>query len=727
MWPRRVAVALLLLVGAVLFLSIVGLFPLLSARSNLQGARQEMLTARESLLSREAGAAAKAFRRAEGLFLRAQDDLGNPVLRIAGWLPVLGRTPDALTAMADSGELLASAGRLVAEAAGSVEGGLTAFVPRKGAIPIEPIREMTGPLQEAQALVHQAVQRIEDTPETLLVGPVSSARQEFDEVLDEAARAVDVSAILTRVLPSFLGEDERRRYFFAAQNPAELRGTGGFLGAFTILTISEGEVRLGEFTTIQRLPSVDPSDIEPPNPSYAVRYDRFGGAGFWHNINMTPDFPSAAEAIERLYRETTGVRLDGTIVADPFALAALLGVTGPVNVPGTDDTVTAANVVDYVTNEAYGDVPESVRKRILGDVAREAWSRFFQGPAEGGPRPLPPGVGPPAGREGRDRQLPSVGAGRDRQVPSVGTGGRTPPPGTREPPSRSGVGTPSPDERPELPGGERRGEGRGADLYVRAFTSFQQTVAEGHVLFHAADPDIQGAFEEVGIAGSMAGGRFDYLAVIGNNAAANKVDYFADRSVDYRVSLGAEGTAVAHTTIALHNTAPTKGPRYVLGPHDPRFERSENVTFLSTYCARTCVLEDFRRGGRPAPVDSQIELGYPVYATRLEVPSGETERVSYEWRVDRAWDGNSAEGTYRLTFIGQPTVRPTDLTIDVRVPDGMHVTSTSPGMEIAGGRATWSGAAIDRMVFEVRFERPPLAKAWRSVLDFLGRPVIRLG
>ena len=49
----------------------------------------------------------------------------------------------------------------------------------------------------------------------------------------------------------------------------------------------------------------------------------------------------------------TGDRLDGVILADPFAEAALLQATGPVSIPGYDIEIDADNVVPFTTNEAF--------------------------------------------------------------------------------------------------------------------------------------------------------------------------------------------------------------------------------------------------------------------------------------------------------------------------------------------------------------------------------------
>jgi Protein of unknown function (DUF4012) len=89
-----------------------------------------------------------------------------------------------------------------------------------------------------------------------------------------------------------------------------------------------------------------------------------GAAGrFWTSINVMPDFPSVAQAILNSYEAATGERLDGVILADPFAEAALLEATGPVQLPGYDVEIDADNVVAFTTNEAYSLLTNPVQVR----------------------------------------------------------------------------------------------------------------------------------------------------------------------------------------------------------------------------------------------------------------------------------------------------------------------------------------------------------------------------
>ncbi len=390
---RRAAAIAIIIPGLLLPLGLLALIPAEATRASLGEARTAMEEGRAALLSGDAGAARRAFGRAESAFAQANGHAVNPVLRLWALVPVAGRSPDAVHAMADAGALAAQGGRELAAALEALPGATSALSPRHGRIPLAPIRRLQGPLGRALDLMRRAHAILERAPRSWLIGPVAGARVEFDREMDQALRAVEAAEAMARALPAFLGAEGPRRYFLGAQNPAELRGTGGFLGAYAILTAEDGRLRLGPFSPIEELRDLEVSQVRAPNPDYARRYDRYGGAGFWRNINMTPDFPSAAQAIEALYARVAGERVDGALVADPFALAALLEVTGPVRVPGTGAALQSDGMIPFVTNEAYAVLTEpAARKRLLGHVAAGVFRRFLahegsRVPAPGGPTP----------------------------------------------------------------------------------------------------------------------------------------------------------------------------------------------------------------------------------------------------------------------------------------------------------------------------------------------------
>jgi hypothetical protein len=711
---RRAGAAILLVLGGLLGVSLLSLFPAAAARTHLLEARAALGRAQDALLEGRTGTALEAFDRARSELIKARDEVNNPAARIVGWLPIAGRSPDATEAVVEASLRLAQAGRIVADAVTGLPGGLSALAPDDGRIDLATIRSIAGPLGRAHTMLEDAGALMAEAPTSFLLPPVRHAVEEFRPIVAKARRGAAVAVGLSRILPAYLGEGEVRRYFVAAQNPAEMRGTGGLIGSYSILTVDDGRLDFADFRPVTELDTVPPRQVQPPNPDYAAVWDQFSSRGYWSNINMTPDFPSAATAIVRLFEETEGVELHGTIAADPFALASLLRVTGPVTVARDDILLNSRNAVDYLTNRAYSRLQGEKRKFILGDVAEKVLSVFIDGPV---------------GEVSEDvERRPD----RDRgQPPSPVPGQRGPQGGTRiggEGRGDLNAGTPSP--RPGERGHRPRAPAIRGSRFAAAFgRTLIDIASQGHLLLHSLEPGIQDEFSRMGVAGELPGGEGDFLGIVANAGSGTKLDYYLERNVRYEVALGERGSARGRASVTLRNDAPTQGqPRYVIGPHPfTDLEPGENYLYMSTYCAPSCSLQEVQRDGKPTGVAPHEELGHPVFQTTGQVPSGGTQELEFEWTIGRAWTGDASAGVYRLAVDGQPGVRPLSLSLDVRIPAGMHVSWATPGMRVTTSGVAWDGEIGDRKVFEVRFQRSLLGRIWHDLLEFLTQPVFTLG
>ncbi|MBW3606717.1 MAG: DUF4012 domain-containing protein, partial [Actinobacteria bacterium] len=566
--------------------------------------------------------------------------LSSPPLRVVGLLPVMRQQLATARALASSSALVTRAGQQITAGAADLPGGVAALAPADGAFAVAPLRSLAPRLARAADLVGQAHRQVTAADGRLLVGPLREGRAQLLAELEPAARSLDTAARLSDALPAFLGADGTRRYLFGAATPAELRGTGGLVGAYAQMTTHDGTVTFGEFVPASSLPRAVDDPPPPPSADYQRRYGEFAAAGHWSNINMTPDFPTAAVAMERLYARTVGDRVDGTVVADPFALQLLLEATGPVDVPAVG-TVRADTVVDYLTHDSYVELPDPARrKQVLGRVAAEVFAQFL----------------------------------------------------------RSDVAP------------ERKGR------------LLAEAAGGGHVLLHATDDEVQDAFVRAEVAGQMLPADDDYVAVIANNAAANKIDHFAERELDYRVDLRPDGTAHGRLVTRIRNTAPADGePRYVIGPSDDRFDAGENVMLLSTFCSAWCRIDGFRVDGEPAAIGQQTELDRQVLPSTVRVPAGRTRELTYDWELMRGWHPDGDAGTYRLTVQGQPTARPTALSLRIAVPQGTRVTRLSDGLRVDGGEVVWDGELGRVLRVEVVFARE--RNTWQRVRAALNRPL----
>jgi Protein of unknown function (DUF4012) len=370
-----------LVVAAAMLASVFLVITLLSVRRDLELGRAAMERGRTQLIGGDVDSSAVSFRNGRDMFASAANRADGLGVRAIGLVPWLGRTSDAVRAMAASATSAADAAIVITDAIASAPGGLGGLAPTSGTVHVERLIPLADAAWHADGLMNDAAARLERASDSLVLQPVAGALRDAEEEVVTIKDEIHALALILDGLPPFLGADGRRTYFFGAQNPAELRGTGGLIGAYSLLHIDDGRFRFSRFEPIHSL-AQPLTDVPPPNADYAA-YEQFRRHGlFWTSINVMPDFPSVAQTILASYEASTDTRLDGVIIADPFALAALLEATGPVEVPGYGTSVDADTVVPFTTNEAYSVFDDPVRrKRILGDVARAAFRRFVEQPS----------------------------------------------------------------------------------------------------------------------------------------------------------------------------------------------------------------------------------------------------------------------------------------------------------------------------------------------------------
>jgi hypothetical protein len=209
---------------------------------------------------------------------------------------------------------------------------------------------------------------------TQIVQARDSARTAVDDALP-SIRSVDE---LLRWLPAFGGRDGPRSYFLAAQNPAELRGTGGLITMYSILTLDRGRIHIQPFRDAPRLERIDPSLGVWPSPQVEAAFASFDSATVLHNTNVTPDVPTAAQLLLDVLDRMDGPHLDGVVFVDTQAIGYLMKPLGKLHVDGVDGAITPHNVVPFMTSSAYQLYPNrDVRKRLLSAVGTTIFERFF--------------------------------------------------------------------------------------------------------------------------------------------------------------------------------------------------------------------------------------------------------------------------------------------------------------------------------------------------------------
>lgn len=146
--------------------------------------------------------------------------------------------------------------------------------------------------------------------------------------------------------------------------------------------------------------------------------------------------------------------------------------------------------------------------------------------------------------------------------------------------------------------------------------------------------DVEKAIQETSYGGTLpsAASRRPFSAVVLNNAAAGKLDYYLQRSIDYaRTGCGPRRDVVV--TVTLANDAPPSGlPPYVTtrldNPRPAGVRPGDNRTLLDYFGTPGSHLQSVTIDGKQS-VAQVLALGaFPVFRLDLELPRGKTRTVS---------------------------------------------------------------------------------------------------
>lgn len=350
-----------------------------------RAAARDGLTAAEDGRAEEAGTllggAADAFARADG---RLSAWWARPALAI----PVLGQNLRAAQRLARTGADIAGAGAFAAAQADLDEARL-----RAGTIDLELVRDLQVPLERVRRALEESEGVLaERSP--WLAPPVEEAMDELGARVAEARPRADDAAAAAAVAPALLGGDGQRRYFVSLQTPAEARGSGGILGNFAEITATDGRlelVRTGRAGDLNTGGTPESRRLVDP-PTYLVDYDELT----WQDLTLSPDFPTVARTAEALYPRYGGVAVDGVLSLDPYAVAALLRLTGPISVPEWPEPLTGDNAADILLRQqylAFDQAGGEQRVEFLDSVIRAVFDRLLAGELPG-PSELADVLGP---------------------------------------------------------------------------------------------------------------------------------------------------------------------------------------------------------------------------------------------------------------------------------------------------------------------------------------------
>ena len=298
-------------------------------------------------------------------------------------------------------------------------------------------------------------------------------------------------------IPYFMGMDAPRNFLILFQNDKELRPTGGFMTAYSIMRVDKGKFSPIASEDIYNLDAKYKPTVPAPEP--LIKYIK-GPYVLSQNLrlrdmNWSPDFGSSMINFTTAASDAGAPEIDGIIAVDTQVLVNILKVLGPVGVPGFGT---------YSTNE---DV-ECKCPQVIHELESFA---DVEGPI----------VWDPVSGEivykpkNADNRKKIIGPLMNSIVASA-------------------IGAPT-------------------EKYPFLFLAFLKSLKEKHVLFYMFDSDIQNALSEFNLDGKIKDYDGDYLHVNDANLGGRKSNLYVTQEVSQEIEIEKGGGVVKTITLTYKN------------------------------------------------------------------------------------------------------------------------------------------------------------------------------
>lgn len=366
---NAIAVVVMALVLTILYLVIRVILMVVSLQSTVNEVDQLQKIASTKDLAQISAGLGKA---ADAIAM-ADASAKDPLVQLAGYLPVIGADIKAAS-------IVASDGRLVLQGAQDVSNIANQLI--KAGIGSKPLTDSTlvSSMRESMSAMNEAVQKLNRDLAGVDAGSlhfgldqrIGSAKQIVSSLANASARITPIVQVGTVVLE----QPDTKRWFVAIQNLSELRGTGGITGAYAILTAKNGKVKLDEYGSDKTLLKM--GGINYKNYPEELR-DIWGvDLADWRDINASAHAPYAARLMADGWQQKRGQKIDGVLFVGQGVVSELSGAVGAITVRGV--SVEPSNVIDFLSKDIYAKFTNvQVKDAVVGELAKEMFSRLVSG------------------------------------------------------------------------------------------------------------------------------------------------------------------------------------------------------------------------------------------------------------------------------------------------------------------------------------------------------------
>jgi len=318
------------------------------------------------------------------------------------------------------------------------------------------------------------------------------------DTVDEMAGLVSTAKPLLEAAPYLLGIDEERQYLVLFQNDKELRPTGGFLTAYSIMKVDKAKFEPVISSDIYNLDAKYKPVITVPDPIAKYIKGPYTLSKGWRlrDMNWSPDF-SESMSLVSTEAEKVGIKgVDGIIAVDTQLLVNLLDVIGEIGVSGFGNFSTKI-------------VPECNCPQVIFELESFADTE-----------------GPIVWSENEPGKIVFAPPNYDNRKKIIG---------------------------PLMNSILANAMGQPKDKLPKLFEAGFKSLLEKHVLFYLFDEKSQAAVEAFGIAGRIKDYEGDYLHINDANLGGRKSNLYVTQEVEQEIAVARDGSVEKTLTITYKN------------------------------------------------------------------------------------------------------------------------------------------------------------------------------
>lgn len=362
---------------------------------NLQGAgrgfrvlgsiQERSRAAYERVLSAQSALAETDFSASEAAFTDAQTQLASARAELDEALAAsryILRFAD-VTGTVRSGENLLAAGEAITRAGQHVSRGMEPLVGTSvlaedegGPTVIDAIERARWELTQARDELANADEALSSVGSPLLPDDISEQVDTLKTSVPRGLSFLDGFLEQSDLLLTVLGAEREREYLLLFANNHELRPNGGFMGSLALVGVDRGVVEDINVQTVYDPDGQLQELIAPPNPLSSIT-----NRWYLRDTNWFVDYAVSARKSAEFFEKEGGPTVDGVILITPEVIRSLIGLTGPIQVPGYDVEVSAENFYEVVQAQVTYEYDEQANrpKQFLADLTPILLNRLFEG------------------------------------------------------------------------------------------------------------------------------------------------------------------------------------------------------------------------------------------------------------------------------------------------------------------------------------------------------------